>query len=487
MLNQIHLRVLCFGYVLLICSSSVPAQPPGFPDPPPGFPKLPSPDDLADAISQKLQGTDAQERIDGLLAISQDAVTAIDDKAASLMADLKTMVRTGDNPFEQVLAASIILRQSDDNEESRSLIDLLSRQLQSADPALASQAAQGLVGAADNAEPALLAALASSQPGTRALAAEKLGQIKASGARDSLVGLLDDSSPQVRSAAAKALGQLSLSGTAISALMNLLESDSQMGVKANAAASLVIAAGHTESVKEAVIDAINESDDRTSLAIIRGVAHCDASDDTRAGILGSALIDSTAAKSSEIISHLVELGPSGMRQLITGLDSSQARYWCVVALADFSEQAKPASEKLASLLADSDPDVQTEILLTLPQIDASGTHVRDAVVAQMSSTHDGVRYAAALAAARLGLDGRETRQQLEANASDRDPVLALVSAFALAKLHSSEPAYGFRAMKALATAAKSGDERLKPLAIEALRELKDELKPPPLPALPSFP
>lgn len=329
-----------------------------------------------------------------------------------------------------------------------------------------------------------MASLDAPQASTKALAAESLGEIQSSAATPKLVALLVDANGRVRVAAAKSLGSTGRQ-EAIAPLVASLRNDPDLAVKANSAASLLELAPNDADVHRALVAAIVKSDERTGLAIIRAIANCKADPKTRADTLAIALPQAKPAFASELISHLVEMEDAGMQALIRSLDEENARYWAAVALGDFGTNAASAGKNLAMVLGESTPDVQTEILLTLAKIKSTDSTVADAIVEQLDFKESGVRYAATLATVRLNLDGEEVTGKLQANCASDDKVLALVSSFALAKRNPSDLQLAKRTLDALAEAVRSGDKRLKPLALEAIKELReDSLRSFPLPSLP---
>ncbi len=430
------------------------------------------PKQLLQELQTNLQSDDTGQRMGALISLGQD--TELDSE---LRSTIDNILNSSENPFERLLAATASLRDGKSSKNTGDLIEELSSTLQSEDPAMASQSAIALSQAGRQAEPAMLQLLQDANPQTRALAAEVLGKIDSPNAAPRLTELLQDKDRLVRAAAAKALP--ASGADANTALVRLLQSDPQLSVRAGAASSLTKSVDPT--AHEAIVAAMLQQDETKSLAIIRSVAGSEASLETRAQLLGEALLDAKPAQASEIISHLVDMEQPGLQALVRGLDSNSARYWSVVALSEFGSDAAMAGDKLASLLATSSPDVKTEILLTLAKIKPKSEMVNAVITREMLAKENGVRYAATLAAVRLDLDGDSVQSNLRTNRENDDKVLSLVSAFALAKLNSRDPKQGLEAAKALRAAIASGDPRLKPLATSALAELQSSL-----PALPSL-
>lgn len=483
-------RLTCLT-LLLSCSSQLLAQPPGFPNltppPPPfssdsedgesqspadiiesamsGIGELPSPKALLDAIGKQLSSDNPLERLDALLAADQEGMLG-----AQLEASLSSMLREGKSPLEKVLAANALV-DSKDGSANQLAVKILVENLRSNNPLVAAQSAKGLRAIGSESQGAFIKALDAPDASTRSLAAEALGDIGSPESANKLVALLGDKNAQVRVAAAKSLGATG-NPAAVASLLKAMRDDSDLAVRANAAASLVELRSGDASVQHAIVEVMLRSDEPTGLAVIRAVANCEANPTVRADLLGRALPKSKPVFASELTSQLVEMDEAGMQVLIRSLDEPGARYWAVVALSDFGPKANSASDKLAGLLNDSTPDVQTEILLALANIKANSAAVTKAVGQQLVSKEGGVRYAATLAAVRLELNGDDIQAKLEANSTSDDKVLALVSSFALAKLNPRDLSLGKRVLSSLAAAVRSGDERLKPLAEQAIKELR---------------
>ncbi|MEM6470668.1 MAG: HEAT repeat domain-containing protein [Planctomycetota bacterium] len=428
--------------------------------------KPPSPDEIVSAIKQQLESDDVKQRLEALFAIENQTSADV-----TLSPKLNAMLAGSEDPFERVLAASAALKTGTSDQQSA--LQSLSEGLRSEDPAVAVQAAIGLGKGGKESEDALREALGDSRPSARALAAEVLGRIGSSSTGNELADLLRDEDPTVRRAAAKSLGTAG-NQTSKDALIEAFKNDSELSVRAHSAASLV-ELGCSEPDQAELVDAMVGSDQRMSLATMRAVANCKAPIDLRAELLGRALQKAQPLYAAELIGHLVDMEAPGMNALLRALEPKSSRYWAVVALSEFGSKASPAAEKLVELLNESTPDIKTEILFTLGNIDPSRRAVAPAVATEMNSRDNGVRYAATLSAIRLGLDDETVQTRLRANRTSDDKVLALVSAFALAKLNPDQPRLGFDAMKALKDAIDSGDPRLKPLAEQALLDLKKNL------------
>ena len=439
----------------------------------------PSPEKLFRAVQQQLGSNDLSQRLEALLALDKQGAPD-----SSILPKLDEILQHGNNPLERILAASASIQADSDPDQNRRALDQLSSGIRSKDPAIAIQSALGLQQGGKQSEDALLGALADPNPATRSLAAEALGKIDSSMAAERLAGLLQDQDASVRSAAAKSIG-LSGANEFTDELLRALRDDPQLSVRANSAASLATVGSDDANIQTALVDAMLGDDEVGSIATIRAIAKSDAPLATRANLLGAALTKAEPVYAAEIIGHLVDMEDPGMQALVRALDSELSRYWAVVALSDFGPAASSAGANLASLLERSTPDVKTEILLTLGNINPPRNAVAASVVKEMSSRENGVRYAATLAAIRLGLQDDAVQSQLAKNRSSEDKVLALISSFALAKLNPGKSKACLDALKSLRDAVASGDPRLKPLAEQALQELKTAAMPS-LPKLPGF-
>ncbi|MEL6109370.1 MAG: HEAT repeat domain-containing protein, partial [Planctomycetota bacterium] len=496
--GSMYYRLTC---LILVFGSSCHlfAQLPGFPDlaPPPfpfskdagegngkspadiiqsalsGIGDAPSPETLLAAIGKQLASDNPIDRLDALFAAGREGRVG-----PQVAASLQSFLREGKSPLERVLAANALV-ESNDRSANQLALKTLVESLRSSDPFVAAQSAKGLRAMGAESQDAFVGALKSPEASTRSLAAEALGEMAAPESATKLLPLLEDANGRVRVAAAKSLGATGNAQAAVP-LLDSLRNDPELAVRANAAASLLELRPRDASIGETLVEAMLNEDEPIGLAVIRSLANCQAKQVDRANLLGRALPQAKPVFASELISHLVEMDESGMQALIRSLDQPGSNYWAVVALSDFGPQAKSASDKLAELLEESTPDVQTEILLTLANIRSVNEHVSNAVGQQLVSDQDGVRYAATLAAVRLGLKGDAIEARLQANATSNDKVLALVSSFALAKLNPHDVALGKRVLSSLVAAVRSGDERLKPLAQQAIAELRPK-------NLPSFP
>lgn len=414
-------------------------------------------------LKDSLESDSASVRMVVLDKVRQSRL--VDD---DVIAEIDAIIESGDNPLEQIIAvrASWAAGATDTN------VDLLTQALASTDPALANEAANALSEGGVSSQAALLSALDSNSTQVRALAAEALGDFDRGGSvSQKLVALLVDDAAEVRASAASALsGGQSLDPSAIQSLIAMLGDDPDASVRARAAGTLASLSDTHPQIAGPLMEEITSSDPATAKSLVRSIAGHGGSG--AAGVLAAALGTAQAEVAAEIVNQLTGMGSTGLRALVGSLDDEASRYWAAVGIADFGTEARPVADELAGLVAESTPDVQLELLLTLASIGADSTKSAAVIIEQLSAEQIANRYAATFAVVRLDLGGEPIEAALTSNATSNDPTLKVLSQFALAKLHPRDPRYGIRALKELARAAASGAPNLRKVAAAALSELK---------------
>ena len=496
-----NLPVVAFLMAGCLLMPDVSKGQPPFPPKPPKFPPLKSNDSEQGlpAVGKLLQaiasGSD-QQRLDALDQLDQIAGSANEklqalkqslesDNAAvrmrvlqsigrqgendpELAAKLKRIIADGENPLEKLLASRATLQITDDSATQSELIQSLSQSLQSDDPALANQAALALRDAGRAAEPALLKALDDDQADTRALAAQSLSGTTSAAAISKLQSLLKDADAGVRTAALIGLRDAAETPALVKSLVEMTTTESDPAVQMRAGNTLAKVSPDSLVAVESTL----QKNAQLATSVVRGVADSGLTDEAKAQLYGSALPGQVPEVAAAITEQLVELGDEGMAVLTGALQNEKSRYWAVIGLSDFGTRAAEAAPELASLLAVSSPDVQTEILLALGNIKSKDATVAKQITAQLGSDNPGVKYAASLAALRSGVKDAAAEAALEKNAASEDKMLKVISLFALAKLNPSSPAAGVKAMRALGEAARSKDKRLAQVAALAIQDLK---------------
>ncbi len=301
----------------------------------------------------------------------------------------------------------------------------------------------GKLGAeAKSAVPALVKALSQEDETVCWHAARSLGSIgpDAEAAVPALVKALDNEDPQVCAYAAFALGKIG--------------SDSEDVVDA------LIGKAFDKSVlvRRACFGALRAIDppvDKTLPVMLKTLEAADPA-------IVMPVLHTAAEEGKEIVPRLCEV-----------LKHEKGCYWACLVLAEIGADAEGAVPHLKKhdVLKHEDPDVRLQALVTLGEIGPSSKELLpDVVEAFEKDEFGGVRYAAAFALGKIGLNDKSKEALEKALEDDDDPFLQMVSAWALAKNAPEDTAMVERAVRLIVAAFKSDDIHLRRLAANAAIE-----------------
>ncbi|HEY4308405.1 MAG TPA: HEAT repeat domain-containing protein [Pirellulales bacterium] len=314
--------------------------------------------------------------------------------------------------------------------------EILNKDPQIAIDSIDAVADSGAAGA--TAVPALIKALASDNKDVRWRAARALENIgpKASLSTAALIKTLGDDAPDVRAHAARALGALGDKNTATIDALAALVTDKHA------------------RVRRAVIGAITQLNPGPEVTI---------------PLMVNVLEDADPSVVVPALQTLAERGPEAVPGLIEALSHPKGRYWATLVLAEMGPAAKSAVPALGGLLDDPDPEVRMQSALALGEmgIDAAAAEAR--LVKGLSDKADAVRYACTFALGKVGATGAIA--ELEKSEADKDPFLAMLSAWAVAKLKPDDQAAVNKAVELIVAALKSENANVRHGAAKALIEL----------------
>lgn len=290
--------------------------------------------------------------------------------------------------------------------------------------------------------PALVKALGETYPvEVRWRAARTLGRIgpPAKDAVGALIAVLGDPSPNVRSYACFALGRIG-GPSAQAAVPGLVERmTDENGIVRRAAMDAILAIGPDRSVViPLMVKALEDAEPRIVTAALR-----------------------TLASQGEVVVPV----------LIEALKSEKSGYWAMLALEQLGPQAKDAVPALTAMLAHQEPEVRMEAIMALGAIGEAARSAAPRIAERLQ--HDemmGVRYAAVFALGRIE-PGPEVEPALKAALSQQgDPLLAMLAAAALAKMHPQDQQIADRANELIVAGLQSENPTVQSAAARVLAE-----------------
>jgi HEAT repeat protein len=189
-------------------------------------------------------------------------------------------------------------------------------------------------------------------------------------------------------------------------------------------------------------------------------------------LMARALEDAEPRIVMAAIRTLTSEGPAAVPLLSEALENGRTAYWAAVGLESLGPDAAPAVQPLARLALDQEPEVRMQALMALAAI---GEAARPAAAQMIDRLHNdefaGVQYAAAYALAKVGA-GAEADAALLKTMQSRDPLLAMLSAWALAKAHPEDTEIAQRATDLIVQGLKSENPSFQAAAARALAESK---------------
>lgn len=170
---------------------------------------------------------------------------------------------------------------------------------------------------------------------------------------------------------------------------------------------------------------------------------------------------------------LVRMGKRGVGPLVAAIDDEKRRLLALELLAAIGVDAEPALDKLAGLLADTDPALSGDAAMVVAAIGQPAARTVPALRAMLEGPagEERRRYAAAYALGRIGAAAEPATGALRELATSKDQMLATVATWALLKIGPADAADAEAAVPLLRRALRSDVEMVRLEAAAALGEL----------------
>ncbi len=189
-------------------------------------------------------------------------------------------------------------------------------------------------------------------------------------------------------------------------------------------------------------------------------------------LMAKALGDAEPRIAIAAVRTLVSQGEAVVPALIAALENEKAAYWATVALEQMGPRAAEAVPTLSRLVNHSDPEVRLQALMTLAAVGEAARPATPQIIDRLKNDPlNGVRYAAAYALGRIGVDA-QAQASLNETARSDNLMLAMVSAWALAQAHPQDKQIATHAANLIVSGLKSEDPTLQAAAARILAESK---------------
>ncbi len=255
---------------------------------------------------------------------------------------------------------------------------------------------------------------------------------------------------------------------ALPALVEALE-DKNASVRLYA----VVAIGHfgqvSNDVVKKLISAVGDSDSRVRVAAAISIHQL--VEDPSVVIPMAVKMMEEPLFASRVVETIVLRGENAIPFLLEALKNDRAAYWACLAIEEMGETASPTEPALVDLLASGpDDSLKVQALLALAKIGPQSESAKQQVLAALGpNSSDSVLTAAAFAAGVLGFS--EAAARLEKTKQSDEPLLHLVSLWALAKLYPEDAARQQAALDHLIEGLGSSDASMRLAAAEGLHGL----------------
>jgi len=295
------------------------------------------------------------------------------------------------------------------------------------------------VGAAEEDIGGLIQALAADQEPARLKAIDALGALGAKGAEavEALTKALSSDSPAMRAHAARALGKIGQPARgSVEALVRLV-GDPEATVRREAARAIAAIRPGPKVTLPLLVKLLKDPDPAVKVRAMEAIA---------------------------------EHGEEAVAGLVQALADEKSAYWACLVLCELGAKAEPAVPGLIKLLDHAAPDVRQEAVLALAAV---GEGAAPAAPRLVKALEDPLLQApATYALVRIGKVPKEAQAKLRENAKGGDPMVKVVSMWALAKLRPRDKALVQEAVEAFVEGLKSDREQVRTAAARAISDIR---------------
>lgn len=326
---------------------------------------------------------------------------------------------------------------------------------------------------AAGAVPALLEKLKDPRPEIRREAVLALAAIGSADVVPSLVPLLKDEQSAVP--ATYALGALGrIPSPAESTMRENINSDDKLLSTVSLWALARVHPDDLELKRAAVtqlVARLSDDDPFVRAGAARALASLPPSPEITIPIIEKALADADETTTSYMLDALIGLGAKAVPGLTNALKYESLRAQVAFMLGQIGPPAAPATEALAELVSDDDPNVGIEAAHALAKIGPGAKDAVPALTEALTQSEGRPTYASAYALGMIGPDAVDAVPSLLEAIKGPDESLSLLSAWALVQIQGPSADTAAKVLPELTAGLESSVPRLRQLAAEALGSL----------------
>lgn len=325
---------------------------------------------------------------------------------------------------------------------------------------------------------------------TRVLTLDEIATLgsRAKDALPDVVAMTADPEPRVRWHAARTIGLIGENAiSAMPTLIKLLQDEDPITAAQAAAAIRHIrtdddrtdtpdqdAALYATAIEPLLAITVHP-DPRVRRAAVRTIRELDSDSATLASLLGKVLADSDPAVILPALHTLADMGDEAVPVLIEAMKVPAARYWAAVALAEIGPEAAPATEGLATLAKEGEPEERMQAMLALAAIGPEAAAATPVLVEALSSGDGSQRFAAVFALGSLRAEAADEALQKAADGPDK--FLAEIAAWARAKIRPDDVELRKLALEKLRDGLSSELPKVRAASTSGLSDLAPRLTP----------
>lgn len=316
--------------------------------------------------------------------------------------------------------------------------------------------------------------LGSSKSDVRWKAADKLADQgpKAAAAAPALIKALGSSDMQLRWRAARAVGAMgSKAAAAAKALVALLSDDDPL-VREYATDALGRVGVVNDQVLEALAKAITDKDYHVRAEAVGALNSLELDPRKRISLVVKVLNDAEPSVIAPALNTIAENAKAGSPALIKALQDPKSRYWGCLVASEMGPRAKHAVNALREAAKDQFPEIRMEALLALGSIGPDARAALPTIISALDDESGAVHYAAMYALGQIG--DASSAAAIQKKLGSKDPMLAALSAWALARVTPNDAVARKRAVKILTRALDAEDPTVRAGAARALADFPTE-------------
>jgi HEAT repeat protein len=304
--------------------------------------------------------------------------------------------------------------------------------------------------------------------------AQEAGTTVAGNDVSALVAQLKSDDPQVRGRAARALGELGpAAASSVDDLIAALK-DSDSGVRRYAAQALGLLGDGSEKVLTALMKEIGDDQMINRLTAVTSLRTLATDPATIVPLAAKLLADEDQLLASRAVETLIVRGEKAVPFLKEALKNERAAYWACLAIEEMGPVAAETAGGLQNIVRTTkDEGLKVQAIIALARIGEAAAVAKDDLLNQLGEgVPESVQAAAAYAAGML--DFSEASGALKKNTNSKDKLVAMMSQWALARVHRDDPAQVNAAVDALVAGLSDDDAAIRLMAAEGLQELNLE-------------